>query len=115
MRQTMYGTIVGNVADTSGALVPGAMVEATQIETNETRSGVSNQDGRYTLATLPAGTYRVAISKQGFGKFTAESVNLSINSIVRVDASLAVNAATETVQVTSERAELQTDSAGRAR
>jgi hypothetical protein len=106
----MYGTIVGNVSDSSGALIGGAVVNATEVQTNQSRIGSSNSEGRYTLATLPPGTYRISISKAGFGKFDAENIRVLINTIVRVDAALTVDSVKETVQVSSETTELQTDS-----
>ena len=52
--QTVYGAIVGTVTDSSGAVVSDAVIKATQTETNDTRTAVSN-GSVYTLWTLPAG------------------------------------------------------------
>ena len=73
--QSFYGTIVGVVTDASGAVVPGATVKATQTETNETRSGATNDAGVYTLSTVPAGTYVVSFSKSGFDLFEARGID----------------------------------------
>ena len=107
--QVLYGSIVGTVTDSSGAIVPGATVTATQIETNETRSDVTNDSGSYTLSTVPAGTYTVSISKATFETFQATNTTVLINTTVRVDAKLTVGAQSQTVTVTSGTAELQTD------
>src|SRR6202051_1539793 len=107
--QSSYGTIVGIVTDASGALVPDAKVEATQTETNEKRTEATNDSGVYTLATVPAGTYVVSISKSGFDLFEARGINLTINTTVRVDAKLTVGGGSLTINVRSDTAELQTD------
>jgi hypothetical protein len=99
------------VTDASGAVIPGAAVIITKTETNETRQGSTNEDGVYTLNTVPTGTYRVAISKAGFKRFDAENILASPNSVVRVDASLSVGEQSETIGVSAETATLQTDSA----
>jgi hypothetical protein len=107
--QTVYGSIVGTVTDRSGAVVPDAAVKATQIETNETRTVATNGSGVYTLSTLPAGTYIVSISKSGFATFEARDIDLTINTTVRVDAKLAIDEQPQTIQVSANTAELQTD------
>jgi hypothetical protein len=109
--QTLYGSIVGTVTDTSGALVPDAAVKATQTQTNETRIAATNGAGVYALWTLPAGTYVVSISKSGFSNFEVDDIELIINTTVRVDAKLKVGARSETVRVSSDNVDLQTDRA----
>jgi hypothetical protein len=107
--QTVYGSIVGSVTDRSGAVVPDAAVKATQTETNETRTVATNGAGVYTLSTLPTGTYIVSISKSGFATFEAREIDLTINTTVRVDAKLAIGEQSQTIQVSANTAELQTD------
>jgi hypothetical protein len=72
--QTVYGSVVGLVTDSSGAAVPNATVTITKIETNETRQTTTNQAGSYSLTTVPAGTYHVTISQLGFKLFEAQNV-----------------------------------------
>jgi hypothetical protein len=50
--QALYGSITGNVTDSSGALVPEANVSAKQIDTNEMRTAVTNGNGEYTLVNF---------------------------------------------------------------
>ena len=109
--QVLYGSIVGNVTDASGAAVPGAIVKVAQIATNETREAKTNEVGLYTLATVPAGTYNVSITKDGFRDFLAQNIEVRINTAVRVDAELAVGSRSERLEVTAQRAVLQTDRA----
>jgi hypothetical protein len=110
--QLLFGSIVGTVTDSSGALVPDALVTVTQTQTNEKRSGVSNASGEYVISTVPAGTFTVLISKAGFQHFETVNVAVAINTTVRVDAALTVGSQTETIKVSSSgEAELQTDRA----
>jgi hypothetical protein len=109
--QVLFGSLVGNVTDTSGAAVPGAIVKITETSTGQTRDLVSNLSGQYTISTIPAGTYEVSVSKEGFRTFLAKSIVVRINTVVRVDAALDVGAVAESVQVTAQGAILQTDKA----
>src|SRR4029077_7646132 len=84
--QNLYGSIVGTVTDPTGAVVPDATVKATQTETNETRTAITNHSGVYALATVAGGTYIVSIAKPGFDLFEANGISLTINTTVRVDA-----------------------------
>src|ERR1700738_3203494 len=67
--QVLYGSIVGTVTVSSGSGVRDAALKAKNTETNETRTTTTNQSGVYTLSTLPAGTYTVEVSRQGFQVF----------------------------------------------
>ncbi len=109
--QTLYGTIVGSVTDSTGAVVAGATVRVTQVETNESREVTTNSDGGYTLSTVPAGTFNVTVSKPGFRVVETQHVNVTLNTVARVDAQLSVGAETQSVTVSAEAAQLQTDRA----
>ena len=109
--QTLYGTLVGTVKDSSGAMVPGATVTVVQTETKNTRTATSNSEGAYTLSTLPTGTFVITITKEGFKGFEAKDVSVTLNTEVRVDAQLEVGQASQTVSVTADEALLQTDRA----
>jgi hypothetical protein len=107
--QVLFGSIVGNVTDASGAGIPQATVRVTQQETNESREVHTNDTGGFVFSTLPAGTYTVSVSKTGFRTFTAQNTPLSLNTVVRVDATLQIGAQSESVSVSAEAAPLQTD------
>ncbi len=110
--QVLFGSLVGTVTDKSGAAVPDATVEITETQTNDTRSVHTDAGGLYTVSTVPAGTYRVNISKQGFQRFETPSVGVTANTVVRVDAQLQVGAVSQTVEVQgAAAAQLQTDTA----
>jgi Carboxypeptidase regulatory-like domain/TonB dependent receptor-like, beta-barrel len=107
--QVLYGSLVGNVKDASGAAVSGAAVTVTQVQTQLTRRAVTDPSGSYSLSTLPPGDYEVKISAQGFKTFAKAQVPVTLNSVSRVDASLQVGDVTQTVEVTAAGPLLQTD------
>src|SRR5690348_7498091 len=72
--QVLFGSMVGNVTDASGAAVPGALVKITEMRTNESRTVVTNDGGTYTISTVPAGTYQVEITRQGFRGFLTSDI-----------------------------------------
>jgi hypothetical protein len=107
--QVLYGSIVGNVRDASEAAVAGATVSITNTETNFTRQVTTNESGGYDLSAVPAGTYVLKVSKEGFGAYTLQGLQVTINTVSRADVSLKVGALTESVTVSAEAASLQTD------
>src|SRR5205809_3142039 len=64
--QTSLATLRGKVTDQQGGVLPGATVTTRQIETNSTRSGVTNESGQFYVPSLPAGSYEVVVELQGF-------------------------------------------------
>src|SRR5687768_6829770 len=108
--QAVYGSLVGNVSDSSGGAIPGATVTATQVETNLTREVVTNESGAYSIPNIPSGTYQVVVTVPGFQTFTARDIVVT-NRDVRVDAKLSLGALEEAVTVTATAAILQTENA----
>ncbi len=77
--QSTTATIQGLVSDEQKALVPGVTITARNLETNATRSAVSNDEGRYRIANLPVGIYEVS----------AEGCRSPLNAWIRLAASSA--------------------------
>jgi hypothetical protein len=73
--QTDRGNITGTVTDPSGAVVSGAKVTATNLETNEVRETNTTDEGNFTLTELKAGPWKVNVEAQGFKTTTIEKVN----------------------------------------
>lgn len=109
--QVLYGSIVGRVVDSSGAVVPGAAVRLTHNETNLVRTSSTSETGTFSFPSLPGGTYEVLITRDGFQAHSVSNIGVAVDQVVRVDAELQLGAVTETVQVTGEVAQLQTDRA----
>ena len=108
--QAVYGSLVGNVTDTSGGAIPGATVTATQTQTNLRREVVTNESGAYSIPNIPSGTYEVVVTVAGFQTFTARDVTVT-NRDVRVDARLGLGTLEEALTVTATAAILQTENA----
>jgi hypothetical protein len=109
--QVLYGSIIGNVTDSTGAALPGATVTIEQAETKLTRELVSDSAGAYHFTAVPPGTYSVSVTMTGFRPLSRRNVPVSMNSVARVDAKLDVGQLTETVSVSAETPILQTDRA----
>lgn len=107
--QAVTGTLLGNITDSSGGSVPGVTVTATEVQTNVSRTAVTNESGFYLFSSLNNGKYTVNAELQGFKKIIRENVVVAVNTTIRVDLVLEVGAVTEAVSVTAESPMLQTD------
>jgi hypothetical protein len=96
------GSIEGRVTDTSGALVPGVTITATNTATQVAYTASSNQVGDYAVLRLPPGTYTVTVDHLGFKKLERANVQVRVGDRLSIDLGLQVGAATEVVTVTSE-------------
>jgi hypothetical protein len=103
------GTITGTITDPSGAVIPKAQVVVRDEGTNATREARSNGAGDYTVALLPPGRYSVTVENKGFRRSVIHGVFLDVDQTVRVDFSLVVGAATESVIVSETPPIIQTD------
>ena len=108
--QAVYGSLVGNVTDTTGGAIPGATVTATHTQTNLTREVVTNASGASSIPNIPSGTYQVVVAVPGFQTFTARDVIVT-NRDMRVDAKLGLGTLEEALTVTATAAILQTENA----
>jgi len=97
--QTQFGTITGRVADSTGAVVPGAKVSVTNTATNTKNTTETNNEGIYVLPNVAAGTYDLEIEKSGFKKVQTR-VTLSIAQRLGLDFTLDLGQITEVVTVT---------------
>jgi hypothetical protein len=109
--QVLYGSLVGNVTDESGAAIPGATVTITHRETGASRDAVTDATGAYRFPTLQSGTYTITVKLTGFRTFTRSDVQLTLNNVTRVDAPLQVGELSEMVTVTAASPLLQTERA----
>src|SRR5687768_10631039 len=79
--QVLYGSIVGNVRDSQGAVVPGATVTIVNKDTNLTRDTTTDAEGSYSLINVLPGPYDVKISLTGFREAVRSNVPVSIGQI----------------------------------
>ncbi len=99
LAQTTTGQISGTVEDVSGALVAGASVQATNLDTKVTRTVSSGASGSYVLPLLPPGAYEVVITKPGFQSVTENGIKLDVNQSLAINPMLKPGASSENVEV----------------
>jgi hypothetical protein len=101
--------IQGTVADRTAAVVPGAKVVVTNVQTGVTREATSSEEGLYRVPSLNPGIYKVTATKEGFGSAEQDQVVVAANETRRVDFSLAVGNLVETVTVSAQPTILETE------
>jgi hypothetical protein len=97
--QQILGAITGTVKDATGAGVPGAAVKAINTATNLEVTAKTESNGSYLVPNLPAGTYTLAITKEGFETESHPEVLVNSDRTVTVNGSLQVGAVATTVKV----------------
>jgi hypothetical protein len=107
--QVLYGSIVGTIADQTGAALPNAHVTVTNPLTGVKREVEANATGQYTVPNLPEGTYNVAVSAPGFKEYNQIGIVVHAGVIARADATLHVGPTSQQVTVEAEAAMLKTE------
>jgi len=106
-------TVLGTVRDPSGAVILGAKVTLENVRTGITSVAQTNDAGNFDFINVSIGTYRVRAESRGFKTAVAEDFTVTVNARQRVDLTLAVGDATQTVEVKGAAAALETDSSDR--
>jgi outer membrane receptor protein involved in Fe transport len=107
--QILYGTLTGSVTDQTGAVLPGARVQALNVATNVAMTATTNERGIYVFSNLLPGVYDVTIEAASFKTVMQKGVTISVNSVRRVNAQLEVTEISETIEVSASAVVLQTD------
>jgi hypothetical protein len=105
------GTITGTVRDSTGAVVAGATVTATDVATNVSTTRTTSSAGDYTIAPLPPGIYNLQVSAQGFKTLTQQNLSVDALNSLGFNPVLTLGEATETVVVTAAPPVLDTTNA----
>ncbi len=113
--QVVTATLTGSIRDSSGASIPDAKVTVTQKSTGTSRTTNSSSDGVYNVPYLEPGNYQVDVEAKGFNRFSQANVVLDVSTVTRLDATLAPGDVGQTITVTAESPQLQTDNAEVAR
>ncbi|HXG56458.1 MAG TPA: TonB-dependent receptor [Vicinamibacterales bacterium] len=108
--QVLYGSLVGEVADPSRAVLPGATVTVTNKDTGLQRETTTDGSGSYAFRDLQAGTYDLKVIMAGFKSYVKGAVPVTLNAIARADVQMEVGGQSETVNVTAKTI-LQTERA----
>jgi hypothetical protein len=105
------GTISGSVTDEKQAVIPGATVTARNTETNISRKGQTDSDGRYRFDNIPVGPYEVTVESSGFAKHVQSGITLLLNQAAVIDVQLKAGGLQEVVNVVENAALINTSNA----
>ena len=106
--QESRGTILGRVTDASGSVVPGGIIQVTNVATGVTLKGVTNEEGNYYVPFLIPGIYRISAEKLGFKRAVRDQIELNVNARLELNLTLEVGAVADTITVTGEAPLLDT-------
>jgi outer membrane receptor protein involved in Fe transport len=104
------GSISGVVKDSTGAIIPGAELIATNVGTNATYSALSDESGVFVVRAIPIGLYNLSAEARGFKKFESKGIRVQVNEAARVDVALTVGETSETIVVSSKVTHVDTES-----
>jgi hypothetical protein len=108
--QVTSATLLGTVADVTAAVLPGAEITVTRIETGISRTDISDDEGRYRFSNLTLGNYEVVASLPGFQTSVRTGIELTLGRQAVVDFTLQIGEISERVTVTGEASLIETTS-----
>src|SRR5436309_1179441 len=108
--QTDRGTITGTIQDPTNAVVAGALVVVKNAATGGTSQTTTTSTGNFTLPALPAGVYEVTAEAPGFKKYVGQGTQVEVAQVTRLDISLQVGSAADSVTVEASAPLLMSDS-----
>src|ERR1051326_1275519 len=88
--QQNYGTILGTVSDTSGAVIGDAKIKVVNAATGLSRTTLSDKNGYFRVLSLPIGDYILQVEKPGFKKELTQAKRLEINQNLEISVTLQV-------------------------
>ena len=97
--QVISGDLVGTVLDKTGAVVPGARVEATKVDTGVKYETKANESGEYRFTNLPVGVYNVTASTANFATTTINGFTIQLNKTSSLPITLEVKGAVTSIEV----------------
>ena len=109
--QAVFGSIIGTVTDPQGAAVSGAKVTVTSVTKSFAYDTATNESGNYTVTHLIPDTYKIHVEAPGFKGVDVPSVEVSADNSAHVDVTMQVGAVTQSVEVSGDVPQLQTDRA----
>jgi carboxypeptidase family protein/TonB-dependent receptor-like protein len=97
--QITTATVQGDVVDEKGGSVPGASVEAKNLDTNLVRTDTTDSNGHFTFVNLAPGRYTLTISKSGFATILQENVNLTVGQVLTIPVTMKISAVAQQIVV----------------
>ena len=110
LRADVTGSISGVVRDRAQAVVTGAKVQITNVQTNVSQETNTGSDGSYHFLALPPGNYKITATASGFRPYNITDINVEVNDQRRLDITLQVGAIVETVDVSATAVHVETES-----
>jgi outer membrane receptor protein involved in Fe transport len=107
-------TMEGTVTDKQGLAVAGAQVRAEGVSIVADRSATTDSEGEYRLAALPAGTYRLTVTRDGFRTGVYESLEVTLNRTLRYNVHLDIGSSHDQIEVSGELPLLETQSSAQS-
>jgi hypothetical protein len=104
LSQTITASLGGAVKDPTGAVIAGAQIQVTNTATNVTARLSTDAMGEFLAPSLPPGQYTVIVSAAGFKKVDRSGIVLDVNQAARLELTMELGTATETVEVTGQAA-----------
>ena len=111
LAQVLYGTLTGNITDSTGAAVPGADLKIHEVATGVDREVKSNAAGVYLFTDLNPGTYQLTVTASGFAPIRQDNISVLTNTQQRANVELKLGTAEQEVTVTDTPPMLQTETA----
>lgn len=105
--QKTNGQITGTVTDQSGAAVAGATVTVRQSSIGLSRVVTTTTEGNYSVPDLPAGTYTLTVSREGFSQTVVNNVTVNVASITTQNVALEVGELSATVTITADAVQVE--------
>jgi len=102
-------TIVGTVTDPSGAALPRVTITVTSLDSNAVKKSLTNEAGQYVLPELNIGHYSVKAELTGFKTAEQKNITLQVGDRDRIDFTMQVGGAQETVTVEANPVRVQTE------
>lgn len=104
LAQTYTGGITGVITDPGGAVIPGASLRLTNLDTNDTRQQQSNDVGAFNFTALTPGRYRLEVEHPGFKRYVQEPIEVRVQQFLTLSPKLEVGQETQSIEVTGQAA-----------
>jgi hypothetical protein len=110
IQASVGGSISGTVKDSTGAVIPKAIIAVTNSDTSVRQTVATNDSGAYSFPTLPVGRYDLDINVTGFRPYRRTGITLDVNSAILVDAVLELGESKEAITVEESPLQAETSS-----
>ena len=105
------GAIKGTITDSSGAAIPNVTVTSSSLDTGQSRTATSGEDGSYVIPLLPLGNYRLKFEAAGFNTEQLPSITVNVSESTVFNRTMTVGTQTQELTVQAEAEAVQTSNA----